>query len=336
MNNPTAHLAPTGALQIILAPLRGFTDAVYRTVYARHFTGVDLAVAPFVVAAGGRASLKALADLRPEVNARMPVVPQVLGNDAPSFLDLAQRLAELGYRSVNWNLGCPFPMVARKRRGSGLLPYPERIAAFLDEVSPRLPLRLSIKTRLGYADPEELIALLPIFDRHRLEALVIHPRTGIQLYDGGVDLERFAACRAACRHPVVYNGDIATSADFLRLSERFPMLTQWMVGRGVLVDPLLPARIKALPLPADPAAALHRFYADLAEAYAQRLSGPGHLLDRMKGFWRYASLGFEDAEAVWLRVRRTKDMTRYRRLAAAIFADCPLRRPKTGSSSQAL
>lgn len=322
-----AHLSATGAPGIILAPLRGFTDSVYRTVYARHFAGVDLAVAPFVVAAGGRSSLKALADLRPEANLSMPVVPQVLGNDAASFLDLAERLADLGYRSVNWNLGCPFPMVARKRRGSGLLPHPELITAFLDEVSPNLALKLSIKTRLGYADPDEFFALLPIFHRHGLEALVIHPRTGIQLYDGKVDLERFAVCLAASRHPVVYNGDIVTSADFKRLSNRFPSLTQWMVGRGVLVDPLLPARIKGLPLPADPAGALHRFYQDLTEAYAQRLSGPGHLLDRMKGFWRYASQGFEDGEAIWRQIRRTKDMTRYRRLAAAVFADCPLKRP---------
>jgi tRNA-dihydrouridine synthase B len=326
-NNPPARLAPTGALQIILAPLRGFTDAVYRTVYSRHFTGVDLAVAPFVVAAGGRASLKALADLRPETNPLMPVVPQVLGNDASRFLDLAERLADLGYGSVNWNLGCPFPMVARKQRGSGLLPHPDRIAAFLDEVTPRLPLRLSIKTRLGYADPEELSALLPIFDRHRLEALVIHPRTGIQLYDGTVDLARFAACLAASRHPVIYNGDICTNVDFQRLSGRFSTVTQWMVGRGVLVDPLLPARITGRPLPADPAAALHRFYEDLTDAYAKRLSGPGHLLDRMKGFWRYASQGFQDEHMVWRHIRRTRDMGNYRRLAAAIFNDCPLKTP---------
>ncbi|MEE4607783.1 MAG: tRNA-dihydrouridine synthase family protein [Desulfobacteraceae bacterium] len=327
-NSPTAaRLSPTGTLRIILAPLRGFTDAVYRTVYARHFPGVDLAVAPFVVAAGGRASLKSLADLRPEANLSMPVIPQVLGNDAARFIDLTERLADLGYRSVNWNLGCPFPMVARKRRGSGLLPYPARIATFLAELSPRLPLDLSIKTRLGYENPEELFALLPIFHRHGLEALVVHPRTGIQLYDGTVDLERFAVCLAASRQPVVYNGDIVTQADFQRLSNRFPSMTQWMLGRGVLVDPLLPARIKGLPLPTDPAGALHRFYEDITEAYAQRLSGPGHLLDRMKGFWRYASQGFEEGERVWRQIRRTKDMTRYRRLAAAVFADCPLKSP---------
>jgi tRNA-dihydrouridine synthase len=327
-NSPTAaRLSPTGTLRLILAPLRGFSDAVYRTVYARHFTGVDLAVAPFVVAAGGRASLKALADLRPEANFSMPVIPQVLGNDASSFLDLAKRLADMGYRSVNWNLGCPFPMVARKRRGSGLLPHPERLAGFLDEVSPRLPLNLSIKARLGYQNPEELFALLPIFHRHGLEALVIHPRTGTQLYDGTVDLERFAVCLAASRQPVVYNGDIVTWTDFQRLSNRFSAVTQWMVGRGVLIDPLLPARIKGLPLPADPAEALHRFYEDLTAAYAQRLSGPGHLLDRMKGFWRYASQGFDDGQMIWRRIRRTKEMDSYRRLAAAIFKDCPLRIP---------
>jgi tRNA-dihydrouridine synthase len=331
-NSPlSAHLAPTGNLQIILAPLRGFTDAVYRTVYARHFAGVDMAVAPFVVAAGGRASLKAIADLRPEPNPLMPVIPQILGNDAPRFLDLAQRLADLGYASVNWNLGCPFPMVTRKRRGSGLLPYPAHIAAFLDAVSPRLPLNLSIKSRLGYANSEELFALLPIFDRHGLEALVIHPRTGIQLYDGKVDLERFAVCLAASRHPVIYNGDITTCTEFLHRSNRFPTVSQWMLGRGVLVDPLLPARIKGLPLPENPADALSRFYEELTEAYARRLSGPGHLLDRMKGFWRYASRGFEDGETVWRRIRRTPDLTRYRRMTGVIFADFPLKAPPSQS-----
>ncbi len=320
-----ATLAPTGALRIILAPLRGFTDAVFRTVYARHFPGIDLAVAPFVVAAGGRASSKLLADLRPEINQGMPVVPQILGNDAQAFLDLSGRLADLGYGSVNWNLGCPFPMVARKGRGSGLLPHPERIADMLVRLEQALPMQLSLKARLGYRNPDELSALLPVFERHRLEAVVIHPRTGIQLYEGRVDLDRFAACLAASGKAVVYNGDILTGEDFDRLSGRFPAVTQWMVGRGALIDPLLPARIRKLALPADPAAALRRFWQDLAESYAARLSGPGHLLDRMKGFWRYGSLGFEDSQAVWRRMRRIQDMDSYHRAVAGVFDEFPLK-----------
>jgi tRNA-dihydrouridine synthase B len=322
-----AGLAPTGRLQILLAPLRGFTDAVFRSVYTRHFAGIDLAVAPFVVAAGGRASLKPLADLKPEANRAMPVVPQVLGNDPEAFLSLAGRLADLGYRSVNWNLGCPFPMVARKGRGSGLLPHPERIADFLERVATTLALRLSVKTRLGYRDPDEIFRLLPILARHRLEAVVIHPRTGIQIYEGRVDLDRFGACLAATRLPVVYNGDITNRRDFEHLVQRFAPVTQWMVGRGVLIDPFLPARLRNMPLPADPAAVLRGFCNDLTEAYARRLSGPGHLLDRMKGFWRYLSMGFEDRQRVWRLVRRAGDMDDYRQTVGRIFEAYPLTPP---------
>lgn len=323
------HLASDRDPLIVLAPLRGLTDAIFRRVYARHFTGVDLAVAPFVVAAGGRISDKLLADLLPAANRGMPVVPQILGNDPEAFLDMAFRLAEIGYGSVNWNLGCPFPMVAKKCRGSGMLPHPDRIEAFLERVMPDLPLALSIKTRLGRWDKGELLRLLPVFGRFPLDTVVIHPRTGTQMYEGAVDLEAFSACLADIRVPVVYNGDIRCRADHRRLVKRFSGVTGWMLGRGVIADPLLPARIRGLALPADPAGVLRAFHHDLCEAYARRLSGPGHLLDRMKGFWRYLSGSFADREGVWRRVRRLRRFDDYDRTVARVFDAEPLKQPET-------
>jgi len=240
-------------------------------------------------------------------------------DDPEAFLDMAFRLAELGYGSVNWNLGCPFPMVAKKRRGCGLLPEPERIEAFLERVVPALPLALSIKTRLGRWEKGEIFRLLPVFDRFPLEAVVIHPRTGVQMYDGTVDLEAFAACLAGARWPVAYNGDIRRRSDYRSLAERFPGVTRWMLGRGVIADPLLPARIRGLAPPADAAGTLRTFHDDLRDGYARRLAGPGHLLDRMKGFWRYLSGSFADREGVWRRVRRVRRLGDYDDAVARIF-----------------
>jgi len=52
-------------------------------------------------------------------------------------------------------------MVAKKERGSGLLPYPEKIVTLLEKIMPRLKIELSIKTRLGYYQTQEILTLLP-------------------------------------------------------------------------------------------------------------------------------------------------------------------------------
>ncbi len=85
----------------------------------------------------------------PASSALLPTVPQLLTNDASDFAIVAAKLAAAGCREVNWNLGCPHLPVIAAERGAGLLPHPDRIAAILDEVVPRLELRLSVKMRLG-------------------------------------------------------------------------------------------------------------------------------------------------------------------------------------------
>ena len=118
--------------KLYLAPLRGFTDYIYRNTFAEHFDGFDGALAPFIpTITADRFKPSHLKDVLPENNSSIPVVPQIISNLPDDFINLAVRLYDLGYTSVNWNLGCPFPMVAKKFRGSGLLPYPEKIDAFL-------------------------------------------------------------------------------------------------------------------------------------------------------------------------------------------------------------
>ena len=110
----------------ILAPLLGVTNARFRTVFATHFNGLDLAVAPFLsLVKNQKIRSTVYRDLLPERNERLAVVPQLIGNDAAAFIQMSKALQKLGYKEVNLNLGCPMPLVAKKIRGSGLLPYLE-------------------------------------------------------------------------------------------------------------------------------------------------------------------------------------------------------------------
>ena len=303
---------------LIMAPLRGYTDAVFRNAFQRHFEGIDEAVAPFITTTrGGRIKPSHLQDVMPEANRSLPVIPQIMSNDADAFIRLADALTDLGYGEINWNLGCPYPMVANKMRGCGLLPRPDLIDRILDAVSRRLGGRLSLKVRLGRHASGEIKDLIPVFNRYPLARVIIHPRTGRQMYEGTVDLEAFAGCLAGVVHPVVYNGDINDVATLCHLRSRFPAVSGWMLGRGLLANPFLGECIQRNDQAV--AHAVERFAAfhdDLVDAYTAKFSGPGHLLDRMKGFWRYFSGAFSDGRRLLLRIRRTRSLEGYRRLVA--------------------
>jgi tRNA-dihydrouridine synthase len=310
-------------IKLYLAPLRGFTDHIYRNAFARYFNGFDAAITPFIPTLKAiRAKPSHLRDVLPENNSSMAIVPQIIGNNPDNFIPLAVQLFDLGYTTVNWNLGCPFPMVAKKQRGSGLLPFPDKIDQFLDKTLSAIPNRLSIKTRLGRKRSGEIERLMPIFNRYPLQEIIIHPRTGEQMYAGDPDLAAFEQCIQMTDHPIVYNGDITDLATFKNLSLRFKSTHVWMIGRGAVINPFLPAIIKAGRNDFSNQVEIFRhFYEELFDNYRQIFSGPGHLLERMKGFWTYFSQSFKDGRKIRKKVHRTLKLHRYQEIIERFFED---------------
>jgi len=304
--------ASTGGFRLILAPLHGVTGKAFRAAYFARFRGIDSCVAPFILAAGVKGPKPThFRELEPGGQADIPLVPQLLADDAEAFLATAAVLQSYGYRELDWNLGCPYPMVANKGRGSGLLPHPDRVERFLERVSPRLGPALSVKVRLGRESPDELVALMPVLARFPLASVTIHARLGIQMYSGEVDLEGFARAAELCPHPVVYNGDLRDEATLARLRARFPAVNGWMVGRWALYDPFLPARLKGLDPDPDPSATLRDFHDDLYARYREALSGPGHVLSKMKEAWTYFGRSLACPARALVAVARAKGFADY-------------------------
>lgn len=294
---------------LVLAPIRGVTDVIYRNAFARCFGGVDRAVAPFIQLKQGHALRPAeLRQVEPSANRLMPVVPQVLTHHAPTLGAALRDLQAAGHAEVNWNLGCPYPTVAGRGRGAGLLPHPDRIDAILAAAMAEAPVRVSVKMRLGRHDPDEFKAVMAVLNRYPLAAVILHARTADQMYAGTVDMQRAGEALALCRHPLVFNGDITSLASFLAARARLPGVAGWMVGRGALRDPWLPARLKgAAPVPVGTRRLrLVAFHGLLFEGYGQVLSGAAHRHDRMLAQWEYLSHGFAAPQAVLSRLRRSR------------------------------
>ena len=307
---------------LYLAPIRGLTDALFRETFYTHFNGFDAAVAPFINPQ--KKSLyedKMLVDVLPENNGGRPLVPQLLHTNPQDFLVLANKLAKLGYTHINWNLGCPAPMVTRKKRGSGLLPYPDMILNILSEITKELDIELSIKTRLGFNDTSELKTLLPELNHFRLKEIIIHTRLGKQLYRGTTDIEAFATCQPLCYHPLVYNGDINDIKSFTMLTKRFPTIQRWMLGRGGIGNPFLAETIKGYPQQSDETRKqrLLTFHEQLYSKYQKRLSGPGHLLGRVKQLWIYLITSFPGQEKKLKAILKSRTPQHYLRAVKHMF-----------------
>lgn len=234
---------------MILAPMQGLTEVLFRKAYKECFPGaIKLAMSPFLSLTHGNLAdaWEKIEDVLPENNVgSIPVIPQILGKEPTEFVELGNRLYELGYNEINWNMGCPMRKVTGKHRGSGILPYPDEVRAILDAVLPQLKAKLSVKMRLGLRSKEEIFALIPILNDYPLASVTIHPRLGRQQYTGVPDLETFGRVLPEIKHPVIYNGDIKTAADAKMIEQRFPQVADIMVGRGILYNPTLPLEVES-------------------------------------------------------------------------------------------
>ncbi|SMF43099.1 tRNA-dihydrouridine synthase family protein [Pseudobacteriovorax antillogorgiicola] len=272
---------------LYLAPLLGITDACFRQCFTKHFSGFDRAIAPFVkTLSGGRWKESKVLDLDPRFNQALPVVPQIISNNTEDFIALANHLITLGYKSINLNLGCPVPMAAGRGRGAGLLPHQDFLREFLEQIIERICVPLSIKTRIGFQEPDELEALVEMLNQLPLETVAIHPRTAKALYSGEVDLDRFDRIVNKLNQRIIYSGDITSYEDYKALKKRYPQIQDWMIGRGAVRNPYLVETIRqcgrdVFRVPFKP------FYEDLFEAYLIRGFTRQQCLDKLKAIWFY-------------------------------------------------
>lgn len=309
---------------LCLAPLRGVTVRAFRNLQATWFAPPDRAVAPFIPTfAGPKVKPILLQDIDPDFGQRVPLVPQVIGKDPEQMRTLLRSFKALGYACADLNAGCPWPFVAKKGRGAGLMRDAEAFARMLEAGCEEMPGGFSVKVRLGMDQPGLLAERMALINAFPLREVAIHARTARQMYEGKVLLDAFEAVLPLCRHPVVYNGDIRTRGDFMRLKTRFPTVSRWMIGRGLATDPFLVERIRSEAPHAREAARLKGFLDDIVSQANEELYGPASVLGRMKELWGYLHGVLRQGERVWNGVKICRTVEEYQRVVEGLFAAFP-------------
>ena len=298
-------------LPLYFAPLQGFTEDSYRRIHNELAGGVTAYYTPFLRLEHKGIRAKDARDVRPEFNTGVPIVPQVIAKDGEEFTFLINYLTELGYREIDVNMGCPFPLQTRHGRGAGILQQPESVKQITEIIRQRDDLTFSIKMRLGLTDEGEGLSLLPLLNATPLKHITLHPRLGTQQYNGTADLDAFERFAEKTTHRLIYNGDLKTPADIHAIATRFPSLAGIMIGRGLLARPSLAQEvIEGTEWHRTKRIALVKKMHDHYHAHLSTIiPGEAQLLTKVRTFWEY--MEEECGRKAWKKIMKAGSMRNY-------------------------
>lgn len=303
---------------IYLSPLQGLTDYTFRNAHFSTIGGVDKYFAPYIsLVQKPQIQRKQKRDIQPDRQMKgIPLVPQIMGADSDQILSLCTELMDLGYNEINWNLGCPYPMVTNRGCGSGAISDIDNIKSVLDKVCSISQLDFSVKMRMGYESSEEFVNLKPTLKQFPLKELIIHPRTGKQLYKGKADRDFFDTHANDFPFPVVYNGDISSKIDGQLLLKKHNNIG---IGRGIIANPLLASEIKEVETELSKEEIFWKFHTAILEETSIRMEGgDAQITRKMYEYWQYWAQIFPDAGKEIKKLKKCSKLSNYNHITNQI------------------
>lgn len=225
----------------ILAPMEDVTDVVFRhvvkeagapDVFFTEFTNSDSFCHP-----DGKESVRGRLVFTED---EQPIVAHIWGDNPDFFREMSMGVAEMGFKGIDINMGCPVPNVAGRGKGSGLILRPD-VAATLIEAAKAGGLPVSVKTRIGYHEREEMTAWITHLLEQDIANLSVHLRTRDEMSKVPAHWDMIPEIMAirdlvAPQTLITINGDIADRTAGLALAEKYDV-DGIMIGRGIFKNP---------------------------------------------------------------------------------------------------
>ena len=228
---------------LILAPMEGVTDIIFRQVIAKagrpdlfftEFTNVSS-----YASEKGRANALERLQIAPT---DPPIIAQIWGKNPDHFSECAKALESLGFSGVDLNFGCPDKHVNKAGGGAAMIKTPELAIECLKNAQKSTNLPVSVKTRLGWSNPEEYRDWLSVLLTEHPAALTVHLRTKKEMSKVPAHYELIPEIiklhnQISPETKLIINGDIKNRAHALKLHQKYPEVDGFMIGRGVFANP---------------------------------------------------------------------------------------------------
>lgn len=276
-------------MNIHFAPLQGFTTYIYRNTHNIVFNNISKYYSPFVRLENNTFKNKDIKDIGPTNNTDISFTPQIIAGTPDEAKTLIDMLISKGYRNIDINMGCPFPLITKKCKGAGILTYPDKVKAILDILDNFEEISFSLKIRSGMNESSECMQLADIINESRIDYVTMHPRTGIQQYKGLADRTVYKDFADRCSKLMIYNGDIKTIDDIKSIEDITPNTKGVMIGRGLLENPALAMEYnegKQMET-GRKVRLLQEFHSLLFNQYSSILQGDSQILSHLQPIWEY-------------------------------------------------
>ncbi|WP_024866759.1 tRNA dihydrouridine synthase [Butyrivibrio sp. FCS014] len=321
------------------APMEGITLYPLRNTHKKIFgEGVDKYFTPFVTTPKNlHFKKREKKDILPEhiegfKDYSKEISVQIMSGNVETFVWGARQIRQLGYRDLNLNLGCPAPTVINRHKGAGLLTDGYYLEEMLKGIFNELKdddMDISLKTRLGFYDPDEAKDLMESYARFPVKELIIHARVREDYYSGKARIEAFKDAVRAYRDfggkaDICYNGDVNSPEDLERIMESLgdvrDEVSAVMMGRGLLYDPALVRRLCGGDglHPEE----LRTYLSELYRGYSEYIPEDRNVICKMLEHWAFLHVHFKDCEKHLKAIRKAKTKGEYTAAVNAIFAEC--------------
>ena len=215
----------------VLAPMAGYTDSAFRLLCKE--AGADVVVTELISAdaiAYGKFRIMnhesrimvLSANSKPNSTGELlsfsererPIVVQLFGKYPEKFGLAAKWITEnLKPDGIDINMGCPARKVVGSDHGAALLKNPDLAVEIVEAVKANTNLPVSVKTRLGWDNDDEILGFAPRLAEAGIDAIIIHGRTYKDGFKGEARWENIYKVKEILGDKVVVigNGDIGTN-----------------------------------------------------------------------------------------------------------------------------
>jgi tRNA-dihydrouridine synthase B len=235
---------PLTGIRAVLAPLCGFTDAVFRRICLDE--GADLVVTEMISSEGFVRNSPQIRALHYLDMSDGPLSLQIFGADPEVMGETAAVLSELKPRFVDINFGCPVRKIVNQNGGAAILKDRKLLEAICRRVVEKSRVPVSVKIRAGWdkSPAEHLCEIARIIEGSGVSMIAVHARTKTQAFEGKADWQLIKMVKESVSIPVVGNGDV-TGADSYRRMVETTGCDAVMIGRAAIGNPWIFGEVRA-------------------------------------------------------------------------------------------
>jgi nifR3 family TIM-barrel protein len=233
-------------IKLAMAPMAGFTDRSFREICKNW--GADISWSEMVSSEGLVRSMskenKSL-DIAKKFNKNEnDYWVQIFGTNPFSMAKAAKIIEEkIQPSGVDINMGCPVKKAKRAGYGAIQMNNISQIIEIIKETKKTIKVPLSLKTRLGITNQDEVLTWAPQLEKAGIDQLVVHARTLRGMFKEEPAWQIVRKLNSLLSIPVIYNGGIKTPEDALFYAQKTSCKTL-MIGQAMIGRPWIFKEIK--------------------------------------------------------------------------------------------